>query len=444
MLTKQELIDRARPFCDSSFDAPAQANKFYTAWSSMATLKGKNYVYENGNPKRFILTDMGKEVAQGIVDAEEGRWDEGAVGAARADRDCSLRPAVAPGGQKRDTPPMPYGGRRAAHDGDDEDYQRLVQMRRIMHLNPSSRGNDDGLAAARARYAELSGNGGQLEYGKRRPVAPPQRNTPPVLPTEIDLTTSPKRLLPAPLRQIRAPDSNIRATFREDNDRAISRAGSVPSITRPSTSTRPSIARPRSPSASATAPPSALGIKPSFPDFTPEVLKAGSYAVHLMLDNREVRTRSDRDYIQDNLADAGVRPITRPLQVGDAMWVAREKGGQRREVVLDYIIERKRLDDLVSSIRDGRFHEQKFRLAKSGLKHVILIIEDFTLKEADQAMQDSIDTAISSTQVVNGFFVKKTGKLDDTIRYLVRMTKMLEKIYQVTSTLTSIFVHTEL
>lgn len=30
-----------------------------------------------------------------------------------------------------------------------------------------------------------------------------------------------------------------------------------------------------------------------------------------------------------------------------------------RELVLDYIIERKRIDDLCSSIIDGRFREQK-------------------------------------------------------------------------------------
>lgn len=30
-----------------------------------------------------------------------------------------------------------------------------------------------------------------------------------------------------------------------------------------------------------------------------------------------------------------------------------------REVVLDYIVERKRMDDLAGSIVDGRFYEQK-------------------------------------------------------------------------------------
>ena len=36
---------------------------------------------------------------------------------------------------------------------------------------------------------------------------------------------------------------------------------------------------------------------------------------------------------------------------------------QSREAVLEYIIERKRMDDLASSITDGRFREQKVTLS---------------------------------------------------------------------------------
>jgi len=168
----------------------------------------------------------------------------------------------------------------------------------------------------------------------------------------------------------------------------------------------------------------------NFAHFSPALVMAKSFTVELILDNREVRSKSDRDYLQNNLANAGVNPTTRPLAVGDALWVAREIHPPNREIVLDYIVERKRMDDLLSSIKDGRFHEQKFRLSKSGVKNVIYIIEDFNLRDVDIQMRDSIDTAISSTQVVNRFFVKRTSKLDDTIRYLVRMTKLLQEIYR--------------
>lgn len=53
----------------------------------------------------------------------------------------------------------------------------------------------------------------------------------------------------------------------------------------------------------------------------------------------------------------GTKLEVRKLKVGDFAWVSRNSKGQ--EVLLPYIVERKRLDDLASSIKDGRFHEQK-------------------------------------------------------------------------------------
>lgn len=47
----------------------------------------------------------------------------------------------------------------------------------------------------------------------------------------------------------------------------------------------------------------------------------------------------------------------RHLNVGDYTWVCRDKDGN--ELILPYIIERKRMDDLASSIKSGRYHEQK-------------------------------------------------------------------------------------
>ena len=124
------------------------------------------------------------------------------------------------------------------------------------------------------------------------------------------------------------------------------------------------------------------------------------------------------------------------------MWVAKCKdrrflsnyGEAGDEVMLDWIIERKRLDDLVGSIKDGRFHEQKFRLRRSGIPNVIYLIEEFAI--AHDAMgpngtraQEAVASAIASTQVVNGYFVKRTKNLDDTIRYLARMTFLLRSKY---------------
>lgn len=177
----------------------------------------------------------------------------------------------------------------------------------------------------------------------------------------------------------------------------------------------------------------------SLPKFTTIRLNPGSFTVHLVLDVREIRAKTDRDYMQEELTKKGIKPIMRSLELGDAQWVAkchdpellRRGGAEGDEVVLDYIVERKRLDDLIGSIKDGRFHEQKFRLKRSGVRHVTYLVEEISLdREHFSKYEDSVQSAIASTQVVNGFTVKKTQKMDDTIRYLARMTEMLKKRYE--------------
>ena len=468
VLTKTELIDRARPYCDASFDAPAEAGKYYTAWASMRTLINNNYVYSSGNPKRYMLTEGGEEVGRGILAVEEGlgegaRDGDGGVGEAAQAGGPVARGGVAASGSAANSRPKrtpaqavrdAWGGdgseasdvapsrrRRRAARGHEEEDNRPILRRISEEPEANSKASEDGFELSDCagvlgrNSARPSQNIGQINDGRPLPVAPSRSRTPSVAPLprtsdEIDLTLSPEPSSAAVLTQRSESSANIptvshRGSYKVGN--TASRASSITSVD----CSAPTSSRPQSRAGSIAASRATSGSKPTFPDFAPEIVKAGSFTVHLLLDNREVRARNDRDYIQDNLKTCGINPITRPLQVGDAMWIACEKGGRNREIVLDHIVERKRLDDLVASIKDGRFHEQKFRLAKSGLKHVTYIIEDFTLKEADRAMQDAMDTAISSTQVVNGFFVKRTGKLDDTIRYLARMTKRLAKEYEV-------------
>ncbi len=178
----------------------------------------------------------------------------------------------------------------------------------------------------------------------------------------------------------------------------------------------------------------------SSPALQPIKLQPGSFTVQLVLDIREVRAKDDRDYFQDELVKKGIKALVRPLDLGDFLWVAKcndpsllaRYGEEGDEVMLDWIVERKRLDDLIGSIKDGRFHEQKFRLRKSGVKNVVYLIEEFSVSsERMTSFQEAIESSIASTQVVDGYFIKKTTKLDETIRYLARMTVMLKSIYEV-------------
>lgn len=122
------------------------------------------------------------------------------------------------------------------------------------------------------------------------------------------------------------------------------------------------------------------------------------------------------------------------------MWVAREKvapvPGQLRppvakELVLDYIIERKRIDDLCGSIMDGRFREQKFRLKRCGLHKPIYLVEQCGSAAAHLSLPEStLQQAVVNTQVVDNFFVKKVQDSKESAAYLTVMTRYLQKLYQ--------------
>jgi hypothetical protein len=66
-MTKPDIIKHGEQFCSSSFTMPSSSSKnsySYTAWSSMTKLLTEELVLETGNPKRYTLTEEGKQLAK--------------------------------------------------------------------------------------------------------------------------------------------------------------------------------------------------------------------------------------------------------------------------------------------------------------------------------------------------------------------------------------------
>ena len=368
-IPKADLISLAQEHCDASYTVPSDTTKYFTAWKSMQTLETKELVCTKGHPtKKYYLSDEGWEVADGITASAEGR----PMKKSKQKKPASTRDETA----LRSVSPKPPSKRKVAPARD----------------KISSRSSSPELVTGRAAWPA------QAKHNRAKDL--------PVQKTDefIELSSASQDEWPES-----EPEINSTPARNGRNDQRPTNASSSVDDT--------------------------------------IVLPAGSFEVKIVLDTREIRSKSDRDYISDELKKHGVTPILRPLPLGDVLWIAEvnplyadslkaakigDENDAKVEVVLEHILERKRLDDLISSIKDGRFHEQKFRLHKSGVKNVTYLIEEFTVsQERMDKYAEAVESAIASMQVVDNFFVKQTTKLDDTISYLARMTKTLKALYEV-------------
>ena len=435
-VSRQQLVELAQPHCDSSFTATKDTTTFYTAWNSMKTLVDKDLVKETSRPqRRYALTDEGWEVAgklkkvgKDVLDGDNSIHGRGRTVSPARDPGLGLTDSV-PREFEPITGKSPRRSRAPLADLSDQ------------HNSRDSNIQSQGLGGAVTdKYGVLLSSKRSNSVGKDANVVPvASKSLGKIHPTVDDDARLAARLQAKENNQPRGDSddpgfvellssSPVRtsgvATQQEPsihvNHHRAATMQDLDSLPENSTGTR-----------------NATFVPPSF---KPIRLRPGAFTVELILDNREIRTREDRGYIEKELISKGIRPTVRALPLGDFFWVAKctnphfltDHGEDGTEIALDYIIERKRLDDLISSIKDGRFHEQKFRLRKSGVKNVVYLLEDIAIsQETKTKYYDAVQSAIASTQVVNGYFMKRTRGIDDTIRYLTRMTRTLKEMYEV-------------
>lgn len=158
-------------------------------------------------------------------------------------------------------------------------------------------------------------------------------------------------------------------------------------------------------------------------------MRPGSFEILLLVDTQETSGKNKRvlDQTRSYLESFGTKHEVRRLTIGDFLWIAQDRAGN--ELVLPYIIERKRMDDLASSIRDGRFHEQKHRLKQSGLRHVIYLVEDYGDNEQLGLPLDSLQQALANARVQTGVQVVRTENHFRSMSYLASMTRSLQQIF---------------
>ncbi|EZA48276.1 Crossover junction endonuclease MUS81 [Ooceraea biroi] len=162
-------------------------------------------------------------------------------------------------------------------------------------------------------------------------------------------------------------------------------------------------------------------------------LEPDTFDVILLVDTQETcggKTKPQHDATLVELTQLGVLFEVRHLKIGDFAWIARSRRRTNDELVIPYIVERKRMDDLSASIIDGRFHEQKFRLKLSGIENLMYIVESIDKNSRFSIPLPSLLQASVNCLVQDGFTVQYTRNHKDSILYLSCLTKNLIELYR--------------
>ena len=116
------------------------------------------------------------------------------------------------------------------------------------------------------------------------------------------------------------------------------------------------------------------------------------------------------------------------LSLGDFTWIFKDQlDGE--EYMIDFIIERKTLNDLSASILDGRYSEQKYRLKNSPYKNTYYLFEGTELNTHNNSnlSKDAINTAINNTINIHNIKFFRTLSTKDTVNKLIELDANIRK-----------------
>ncbi|XP_010547335.1 PREDICTED: crossover junction endonuclease MUS81 isoform X2 [Tarenaya hassleriana] len=428
-MRKQELIDAAEASGLSRVPIAPEKGKgnrgqfgssprdWYTGWNCMKTLIGKGLVVKSSCPAKYMLTEEGREVAKECI-ARSGLSDSLEIS------DCEETDHVQQSSRTSDqnfvssstpTEELPFADLRSREPINIpietlEKFTRIgyskeqviAAFRDVSYTSPDEDASSLWLSVmCHLRETEVYNSHSEPKNKRKDSGISSGAQTCPVVVSELDIDGT---------QNMRLHSCDAQYTLRPCSSGPVHALRSCSSI-------------PASGGTKRTA--NILSVPPL--DFG-EVFE-DAYEVALILDDREqfatMGSRSRR--IIDNIcSEFKIKIQVRRLPVGDGIWIARHKY-LGTEFVLDFIVERKKVDDLRSSIRDNRYRDQKLRLQRSGLKKLIYIVEGDP-NTSDAA--ESIKTACFTTEILEGFDVLRTTGLGDTLRKYGFLTHAIYQFYK--------------
>ncbi|KAF4719115.1 Crossover junction endonuclease mus81 [Perkinsus olseni] len=150
----------------------------------------------------------------------------------------------------------------------------------------------------------------------------------------------------------------------------------------------------------------------------------GPWEAVLLVDVRE-------SALMKELSALGIRAEARSLPITDFLWLMR-RSTDGKEVVLGVGGERKTWQDLSASIIDGRYDEQKYRLASKAiaLRRIFYLLEGDVERSHGHARtlpSATLRTALCHTRIIGGFGVVNTPSVRHSAKLLAAMHNVIAR-----------------
>lgn len=136
---------------------------------------------------------------------------------------------------------------------------------------------------------------------------------------------------------------------------------------------------------------------------------------------------------KNNILELNLIIEKKTLSLGDIVFVDENE----KEIV---IVERKSLNDLVASIKDGRYEEQSYRLIhSSGLyrHHIVYLIEGGMSQILNPTEKKMIYSSMLTLQLYKGFSIMKTTSIHETAEWIIysanKLFSMIKKGHELWS-----------
>ena len=155
-----------------------------------------------------------------------------------------------------------------------------------------------------------------------------------------------------------------------------------------------------------------------------------SVCMRIIIDNREPEELITyiKKLIETSSNSKNILLETSNLEIGD-VWIFKENLPKISNQITkpDIILERKSLNDLIASVKDGRYKEQSFRLDKYPIHNhnIFYIVEGFIERISNQTTKQIIYSSLFTLSYFKGFSVLNTQSIKQSSEIIFRFSDKL-------------------